>query len=239
MNDLIYHEHFMNTRFFNLSAIKAVAFSTLVLMSGMAMTSQHALANTPQVQQQALQSIFQRLAQQPMVRANFTQQKKLATMNKTFNSSGHIVFAKQHGVLWRIQVPVQADLIMTPQVVVQKTANTQSKINLTQNQYAGVASVFMQLMAGDQKTLKQHFNIQQVHYTAQNWRLKLTPKSATMQRLFAQVDISGHDYVQNIIIQEKTQGKTTGGTTHIQFSQHKNSPTSLNSSEYALFELAK
>lgn len=189
--------------------------------------------NTP-VQIQQVQSIFQQLAKQDMVRANFTQQKKLANSLRSFNSSGQIVFAKQTGVLWQIKNPVQADLIMTQMAVVQKTANTQSKIRLDQNQYAGIAHVFLQLMSGNETALKQNFEILNVSQTGQNWQISLKPKSAMMQKLFVKVDVSGGQFVQKMTVYEKNNGSTT-----IQFSSQKTTPNQLSGQENALFQLAK
>ena len=53
-----------------------------------------------------------------MVRAQFQQKKKLAALNKTYVSNGTILFSKQYGVVWNIQQPVQASLIVTPQKMV-------------------------------------------------------------------------------------------------------------------------
>lgn len=200
----------------------------------LAVSSPVILAKNTATQIQQVQSIFQQLAKQNMVRADFTQQKKLANSQRSFNSSGQIVFAKQTGVLWQIKNPVQADLIMTQTAIVQKTANTQSKIRLDQNQYAGIANVFLQLMSGNETALKQNFEILNVSQTGQNWQISLKPKSAMMQKLFAKIDVSGGQFVQKMTVYEKNNGSTT-----IQFSSQKTTPNQLSGQENALFQLAK
>ncbi len=71
--------------------------------------------------------IFQQLSQTPVVRAHFEQQKKLTSLNKTFSSNGQVLFSKSQGVIWQIQKPVQADLIVTPKKLLQKNpANHES-----------------------------------------------------------------------------------------------------------------
>lgn len=206
--------------------IFALGLTTLTLTSPMVW------ANNSSAQLQQVHMIFQQLAQHHHIKANFNQQKKLANSQRVFNSSGQITFAKNTGVLWQIQNPVKADLIMTPTTLVQKTANTQSKIRLDQNQYAGIAHVFLQLMSGNQTALQQHFNIKTVNKTAQNWQISLSPKSSMMQKLFVQVDVSGGQYVQKMIVHEKNKGLTT-----IQFSAQRT--TALTGQDNALFQLAK
>ncbi|OEY93630.1 LolA family protein [Acinetobacter qingfengensis] len=205
-----------------------ITFCACTPISGMA-------ASTAELQQ--AQRVFTQLASQSMVRANFIQQKQIASVNKIFKSTGQVVFAKNVGVLWNIQSPVQADLIMTEYALVQKTANTQNKITLDKSQYAAVANVFLQLMSGNQKTLLQNFDLQSVQMgqgAMATWQIRLTPKSAMLKKLFQQVEASGGQYVQRIVIHEKSNSITT-----IQFNQQRNQPQQLSSSENALFQLAK
>lgn len=74
--------------------------------------------------------IFQQLAQTPIVRADFEQQKKLPSLNKTFVSNGSLLFAKSYGVAWQIKRPVQADLIVTPTKLVQKPSEHLARFKL-------------------------------------------------------------------------------------------------------------
>ena len=178
------------------------------------------------------QAIFQQLAQTSLVRAHFEQQKKLVSLNKTFTSQGEILFNKQQGVLWQIKKPVQADLVVTPKKLVQKTQRTLSEINVQQSPYGSVATLFLQLMAGDQATLTQNFNVTHVENTSKGWQVQLTPKNALFKKLFTQVDAQGGQYVNQIVLQEKD-----GNTTTIRFSQQNSQP--MNVQENELFKLAK
>lgn len=218
--------------------IKKIAImATMVLGFGMSMTPTTTIAAKTTTNTQThfadLNQLFNQVAKQSLVRAKFTQQKKLANSNKVFYSSGQIVFAKHTGVLWLIQRPIKADLIMTKKTIVQKTANTQSKINLAQNQYAGVASIFLQLLTGDQQALLKNFQVEQLSYKADGWSLTLSPKTSTLKKLFGQVQLSGDEVVKQIIIDEKQGGQTT-----IQLSSHSTG-TALTAEEMALFGLAK
>lgn len=188
-----------------------------------------AQAATPQSAQ-----IFKQLSQTSLVRAQFEQQKKLASLNKTFVSNGTVVFSKTNGVLWQLQRPVQADLIVTPKKLVQKTAKTMSQLDVTQSPYGSVATLFLQLMSGNQAVLDQHFSIAQSSITPQDWSIRLMPKSTLFKKLFVQVDIRGQQYVNQIIILEQGNNSTT-----INFSQQRSQPVTLSANEQALFQLAK
>ena len=191
-------------------------------------------ANAAQAQNTQVGQIFKQLSTTPTVRANFQQQKKLASLNKTFVSNGTVLFSKQYGVLWQIQKPVQASLIVTPKKLVQKTQRTYSQIEIDKSPYGSVATMFLQLMSGNETALAKNFNIVSAHYSPTQWDVTLTPKSSLFKKLFDRVEAQGQRYVDRIVITEKANNSTV-----IQFSQHNPQPVQLTASEDALFKLAK
>ncbi|OEC87986.1 LolA family protein [Acinetobacter sp. YK3] len=188
-----------------------------------------ASANTEQVS-----SIFKQLSKSDIVRADFEQQKKLASLNKTFTSNGALTFAKANGVLWQIKRPVQADLIVTQKKLVQKTQRTYSQIQIDQSPYSSVATLFLQLMSGDEKALAKNFNVVSADYRPTGWNIALTPKSGLFKKLFVRIDAQGQQYVNKIVIQEQGNNSTT-----ILFRNQNPQPNQLTAAEDALFQLAK
>lgn len=178
--------------------------------------------------------IFKQLSATPTVRAHFQQQKKLASLNKTFVSNGTVLFSKQNGVLWQIQSPVQASLIVTPKKLVQKTQRTFSQIEIDKSPYGSVATMFLQLMSGNEAALAKNFNVVSANYSPTQWNVTLTPKSSLFKKLFVRVDAQGQRFVDRIVITEKANNVTS-----IQFSQHTTQPVQMMASEDALFKLAK
>ena len=187
-----------------------------------------AFANTDQVS-----AIFQQLSKNDVVRADFEQQKKLASLNKTFVSNGTLSFTKSNGVLWQIKRPVQADLIVTQKKLVQKTQRTYSQIQIDQSPYSSVATLFLQLMSGDAKALAKNFNVVSADYRATGWKIVLTPKSNLFKKLFVLIEAQGQQYVDKIVIQEQANNSTT-----ILFRNQTNQ-SKLTAAEDALFQLAK
>lgn len=189
---------------------------------------------TSWAQNSELKQIFNQLSNTPVVRADFEQHKKLASLNKTYVSKGEVLFHKNQGVLWQIQSPVKADLIVTPKKLVQKTQRTSSQIAVDKTPYGSVATMFLQLMSGNETALAKNFNVVAVNYTPAQWSVALKPKSALFKKLFVQVNAQGQRYVDRIVIQEQANNSTT-----IRFSQQTIQPQSLTANESALFQLAK
>lgn len=221
---------------FTLHKIRLISFARLnFLLSCLCIVffcmifSQQSFAQNAQVTQ-----IFKQLSATPTVRAQFKQQKKLASLNKTFVSNGTVLFSKQNGVLWQIQSPVQASLIVTPKKLVQKTQRTLSQIEIEQSPYGSVATMFLQLMSGNDVALAKNFNIVSASYSPTQWNVTLSPKSSLFKKLFIRVEAQGQRFVDRIVITEKANNATT-----IQFSQHTTQPIQMMASEDALFKLAK
>lgn len=200
-----------------------------------AIFSVFALFSTATYAQNAeLKQIFSQLSATSVIRANFEQHKKLASLNKTYISKGTVVFTKDSGVLWQIQSPVKADLIVTPKKLVQKTQRTYSQIEVDKTPYGSVATMFLQLMSGNETALAKNFNVVSASYTPTKWNVSLTPKSGLFKKLFVKVDAQGQRYVDRIVIQEQANNSTT-----IRFSQQTAQPQTLTAAENALFQLAK
>ena len=192
------------------------------------------LSTTTHAQNSDLKQIFTQLSASSVVRANFVQHKKLASLNKTYVSKGTVVFTKNSGVLWQIQSPVKADLIVTSKKVVQKTQRTYSQIEVDKTPYGSVATMFLQLMSGNETALAKNFNVVSANYSPTKWNVSLTPKSGLFKKLFVKVDAQGQRYVDQIVIQEQAINSTT-----IRFSQQTAQPQTLTATENALFQLAK
>lgn len=207
--------------------LKAALPLCLISASALVTSAGHA-------QNTELKQVFSQLAATPVVRANFEQQKKLASLNKTYVSKGEVLFSKNQGVLWQIQSPVKADLIVTPRKLVQKTQRTSSQIAVDKTPYGSVATMFLQLMSGNEAALAKNFNVVSANYSPAQWNVVLTPKSSLFKKLFVRVDAQGQRYVNRIAIQEKANNSTV-----IRFSQQSAQPQTLTAAENALFQLAK
>ncbi|TCB81708.1 outer membrane lipoprotein carrier protein LolA [Acinetobacter sp. ANC 4173] len=205
--------------------------SILVACTASAMTL---LAPTVNAQNTELKQVFTQLGATPVVRAQFEQQKKLASLNKTYVSKGTVLFSKNQGVLWQIQSPVKADLVVTPRKLVQKTQRTSTQIEVDKTPYGSVATMFLQLMSGNEAALAKNFNVVSANYSPTQWNVSLTPKSSLFKKLFVQVDAQGQRYVDRITILEQANNRTI-----IRFSQQTAQPQTLTAAENALFQLAK
>lgn len=206
--------------------LAALIYSALSSTTGLA---QQALS------EQALQQIFANLSQTKILHAQFNQQKKLQHLNRNYLSSGEVCFAREYGILWRLQQPVRANLIVGQTKIVQQTANTHSEIALQKSPYASVASVFLEIMAGNQKQLEENFTlISAQQLNSERWAIAMTPRTDVFAQLFTQVRLEGTQHIEQIILDE-----ASGTQTVLQFSQHRSNNSNISADEHALFSLAQ
>ncbi len=116
-----------------------------------------------------------------------------------------------------------------------KTQRTSSQIEVDKTPYGSVATMFLQLMSGNEAALAKNFNVVSANYSPTQWNVSLTPKSSLFKKLFVQVDAQGQRYVGTVIvILEQANNRTI-----IRFSQQTAQPQTLTAAENALFQLAK
>lgn len=188
--------------------------------------------NAAEADQVALNGVLARLANSPFVRADFQQDKTLPALKRVLRSEGCFLFEHQKGVLWRLQKPVAAELVVTTKRLVQKTARTKSRLELGSSPYGAVVNLMLALLSGDSRVLHENFSVVSVQDNGAHWVLKLRPKDAALQKLFSSLQLNGDRYVRNINMQE-----AGGSNTVIRFLNPASSPT-LTAEENALFVLA-
>lgn len=180
-----------------------------------------------------LLDILQNLAAQPLVHAEFRQIKTLPALTKPLLSEGQLVVARGEGVLLFIRKPVPAQLVITPDVLLQKTAHTQTRLRLDQSPYGAVAGLIGQLMSGDLEKLQTAFAVAAIERNDHSWTLHLQPRDSRLKKLFVTLRISGDDFLREMDIRE-----TGGATTLMRVSEHRTASTILSEDERALFKLA-
>jgi hypothetical protein len=82
-----------------------------------------------------LGDVLQILASEPLVRADFKQEKFVSGLKQPLRSSGQLIFANRDGVILQMRAPAASELVMSDQFVVQKSARRQSRIGLDQSPF--------------------------------------------------------------------------------------------------------
>ncbi|AZC22179.1 MULTISPECIES: outer membrane lipoprotein carrier protein LolA [Pseudomonas] len=153
-----------------------------------------------------LQQLSDQLARPEVIHGRFIQEKHLRALAQPLTSKGHFVLARNHGLLWLLQTPLQQDYRMTPKGIARRDG---AGWQMLPGKSAGAEQnrLFLAVLQGDSSGLQRDFELK-LQGSAQAWQLQLIPRSLLLQQIFTQINIEGGSLVQRIELLE-TQGDRT------------------------------
>ena len=153
-----------------------------------------------------LQQLSEQLARPDVIHGQFIQEKHLRALPQPLTSKGRFVLAKNHGLLWLLQTPLQQDYRITPLGIARRDGGTWQTLP---NKSAGAEQnrLFLAVLQGDSSGLQRDFDLS-LSGQPQQWKLTLTPRSVLLKQIFNQINIDGGELVQRIELLE-TQGDRT------------------------------
>ncbi|MBV4554566.1 outer membrane lipoprotein carrier protein LolA [Pseudomonas sp. SWRI102] len=161
---------------------------------------------SPLAQAFDLQQLSDQLARPDVIHGQFIQEKHLRALPQPLTSKGRFVLAKNHGLLWLLQTPLQQDYRITANGIARRDGNGWQ---LLPNKSAGAEQnrLFLAVLQGDSSGLQRDFELS-LSGEPQQWKLTLTPRSVLLKQVFNQINIDGGELVQRIELLE-TQGDST------------------------------
>ncbi|MCL9656451.1 outer membrane lipoprotein carrier protein LolA [Pseudomonas protegens] len=153
-----------------------------------------------------LQQLSDQLSRPEVIHGRFIQEKHLRALPQPLTSKGHFVLAKNHGLLWLLQTPLQQDYRITATGIARRDAGGWQMLP---GKSAGAEQnrLFLAVLQGDSSGLQRDFELK-LQGSAQNWQLQLIPRSLLLKQIFNQINIDGGELVQRIELLE-AQGDRT------------------------------
>ena len=134
--------------------------------------------------------IVERLASYPVVRADFVQERALASLTKPVTSSGRMVLSREQGLLWQIEQPVKAVLVFS--------ANGTPEGGVAQ---AEMGRLIRAIIGADLRELRQTFDLEP-RGDLERWMLHLRPKGREIAQYLRGIDLAGGKHLEVIGIVE-------------------------------------
>lgn len=167
-----------------------------------------------------------------IVRGDFTQKKYLAELDHPLISTGHFVAAQGRGLIWQVEHPVSARLLITPDQLVQRS-NGHETLHIDADQQPGlrmVAAVLLAVFQANTQRLRQFFTVRKSHTPNGDWQLILEPKSRAVKSLIKQVTLTGAKRLERVEIAEPN-----GDRDRIDLQIDDHGPAKLTADEQAAF----
>ena len=177
-----------------------------------------------------LEDLSARVAQYPVVRAEFVQTKQMATMKRPLVTRGHLVFSRSQGVLWQIEQPYRMSYVLGETRIVEIGGDGTRKVREMRDVpgLAQVGRVFRAMLGANPSALREHFDIE-AQGGLDRWTLNLKPRQAQLAQFLSGLQLSGGRFVENIRIDE-----AGGDSMQIRFSNSQ-STEALTATETHLF----
>jgi len=181
-----------------------------------------------------VEAVKQRVAKVDVLRGEFTQEKQVAGFKNPLRSQGRFVLAQDHGVIWTTLKPFPSEVVVTRDRILSRQSDGSSRVELDGRQQPAMRSVnaiMFALMSGDAQALSAQFTVKVEVLPGNAWRMQLTPRSAMLGKVFAQLTLSGDRYVREVQINEANQD-----VTRIHFTGMSDTPATLSTDEGRRFE---
>ena len=175
-----------------------------------------------------------RLADTPVLRGSFEQEKQLKGFRHSLQSSGDFLLARDRGVVWNTRKPFASSIVITKQHLLTTTGadGAQKRVAAAGSPGVGTAPTLMlALLTGDTVTLAEQFEIKPSELADGRWQLELLPRTGALKKAFRRIALQGDRNVETIRIEERS-----GDHTEIRFLDLRDTPAELDIAEAQQFE---
>lgn len=153
-----------------------------------------------------LAQLSRQLSGPAVVRGNFTQEKYLRALPLPLTSRGIFVLARDRGLLWFLQDPLQQDYRISDSGIARRGPSGWQQTD-QQGPAGRQNDLFLAVLQGDTTALQRDFELA-LSGTAEAWQLMLTPRSQLLGQIFSAILIRGGATVERIELLE-TQDDST------------------------------
>ncbi|KAF1724939.1 outer membrane lipoprotein carrier protein LolA [Pseudoxanthomonas japonensis] len=180
-----------------------------------------------------LAQVRAQVAQVPVLRGEFAQEKQVAGFKNPLRSNGRFLLARDKGVLWTTTAPFPSEIVITQDRILSRQRDGSRRVEVDGKQQPGLRSVnamMFALMSGDMKALTSTFDVKE-EPAAGGWKMTLVPRSRQLAQAFTSVRLSGDRYVRDVELRE-----ANGDLTRLRFSGISEAPAALSRDEAARFD---
>lgn len=150
-----------------------------------------------------LDELAAQAAAHPLVRAEFTQTKRMAAMKRPLLTRGRLTFLRGQGVLWQIEQPYRMSYVLGENRIVEIGEDGARRVREARDMpgLAQVGRIFQAMLGANTEALREHFDLR-AEGDARRWTLELKPRQAQLAQFLDGLRISGARFVEEIQIDE-------------------------------------
>ncbi|MCL2139346.1 MAG: outer membrane lipoprotein carrier protein LolA [Treponema sp.] len=172
------------------------------------------------------------LAEKPVIKGNFVQEKYLNRFDRSLESSGNFIIAVKQGMVWETVQPFPSTMILGKDFIMQSRPDGQkSVLNAQGNEtFTQMADVMSSIFSGQSKGLLENFEVYFLG-SVSNWNMGLMSRDSIFASFVKKITMSGDSAIRSIRIFEQNGDVITYTLSNPVY------PTALNDHEKAFFTI--
>lgn len=131
----------------------------------------------------------------------FTQTRHLSGVRAPLVSRGQAVVAENR-IDWNVSQPLDIRTVITPSGITQSVDGGAPQRMGGQGDAFLSSAGLLNLLSGDISSLSTHYDITRTPAANGAWRVRLTPKSASMARFLSYIEAAGCERVSNVEVRQ-------------------------------------
>lgn len=182
----------------------------------------------------AFLAVSERLAEHPVTKGTFEQEKILSRLGRSLKSEGNFIIAAARGMVWETLKPFPSTLVLGKEYMIQSRPGGQKTVISAEGNetFLRLAEVLSAVFTGNARGLLDNFEIFfRVMDSGRTWELGLSPLDRAIGSFAARITMSGDEVIRFIMINE-----LNGDITRYTMANH-NHPAELSANEKALFTI--
>jgi hypothetical protein len=143
------------------------------------------------------------------LQGSFVQQKYLAALDTSLESSGRFSFRRDESIRWEILQPIQNELVITPAGLSSRQGDDELlRIDASSNPGAALmGEIMFAVLSARWQRLAQYFDLS-ADIDGERWLASLRPRDAMIGQLFERVELRGAKCLEAIVLYEKGGDRT-------------------------------
>jgi len=170
------------------------------------------------------------LAQRPIIKGNFVQEKYLSRLDRSLMSSGNFIITAEKGMVWETLQPFPSTMIMGKNFIMQSRPDGRKSVLSAQGNetFTQMTDVISSVFSGQIQGLLENFEIY-FSGSVSNWNMGLIPKNSVFASFVMKITMSGDVSIRSIRLFEQNGDIITYTLSNLSF------PTGLSDHEEAFF----
>lgn len=164
----------------------------------------------------------------------FTQTRHLPVISRPLVSTGRLIHARDHGLIWDIIEPMQVRTRVTAEGIFKTTA-WQDNERVTDHQMQAVSDLLVALLDADRDALEARFEVTLLPTEPGQWQIGLTPRQRLFRRVIARIELRGREPLETQGIEAIQIEDANGQRTLLDLQQRVRSTAPLTDAQQQLF----